>query len=385
MAIPLTYSARNIIARKRSVAVTVVGVALSVMVYVVISATAAGIERVAVSSGEPDNVVILARGAATDDASRIPKNAVPVLSYLPEVARDSGGNPLASVEAKATRPIPRVGSSATSGADVRFTTVRGVEEIAFAVHRRVRLIEGRMPQAPGEIVIGRLVPSKLGEIRMGDELLFGRQPHKVVGIFSAQGQIFDGEIWMAYQDALSEFDLDGPNVVVARLKSAEQVPAFIDKLDESKQVNVEAKGELDYYKEVQKASVAFSFLGNLIGVFMGLGAVFAGMNTMYAAMSRRLRELGTLRALGFGRYDVAGALLAESFFLGTLGGALGLLLSLAFNGVDFNLFDIAIEISVGRAEAVSGALLALAIGLLGGFMPAKSAAQLAIVDALRHA
>ena len=115
MAIPLTYSMRNIIARKRSVAVTVVGVALSVMVYVVISATAAGIERVAVSSGEPDNVVILARGAATDDASRIPKNAVPVLSYLPEVARDSGGNPLASVEAKVTRPVPRVGSSATSG------------------------------------------------------------------------------------------------------------------------------------------------------------------------------------------------------------------------------------------------------------------------------
>lgn len=385
MAIPLTYSARNILARKRQVAVTVTGVALSVMVYVVISATAAGIERVAVASGEADNVVILARGAASDDASRIPKASVPVLRYLPEVARTPGGDSLASVEAKVTRPIPRIGSTATSGKDAVFTTVRGVLPIAFEVHRRVRLIEGRLPRNSGEVVIGRLVPSKLGAVHVGDQLLFGRQPHKVVGAFSAQGQIFDGEIWMDYHDMLSEFDLDGPNVVVARLKRPEAVAPFIDKLDESKQVNVEAKRELDYYKEVQNASVAFSFLGNLIGVFMGLGAVFAGMNTMYAAMSRRLRELGTLRALGFGRYDVAGALLAESVFLGVLGGALGLLLSLAFNGVDFNLFDIAIEIKVARDQAVAGAVLALAIGFVGGFMPARSAAKLAIVDALRHA
>ena len=145
-----------------------------------------------------------------------------------------------------------------------------------------------------------------------------------------------------------------------------------------------AKTEPDYYASMQRVSTAFVYLGNLIGALLGLGAIVAGANTMYATMSRRIREMGTLRALGFGRWRVGAALLLESGIVSLLGGAIGVLLAFAWNGLSFSIVSLSFEIAVGPANAAAGMAMALAIGAAGGFLPARSASRLEIVAALRH-
>lgn len=384
MALPLAYSWRNVLARKGSLAVTVVGVAASVMVFVVMSATAAGIRSIAVATGERENVLVLAAGAASAEASRLEVATAASLVHLPEVARNEAGEPLASVEAVLQRSIPKMGANPVDRSAWRFVTLRGFGPKAFEVRPSIHLISGRFPQGAGEIIVGKLIPSKLGAVELGDEIVYGRQRHVVVGQFAAEGQVYEGEIWQAYGDLMSEFDIDEPSLAVLRLKEPAKMDEFIESLEQSKRFAVEAKPETEYYEQVSNVSTTFAFLGNLIGIIMGLGAIFAGMNTMYATMSSRIRELGTLRALGFGRWEVGGALLVESFFLGALGGLVGIGLAWLFDGAGVELVGLAFSIKITQVEAGRGVVLAVLIGLFGGFLPARAAAKLPIVDALRH-
>lgn len=382
--LPLAYSARNALARKTSTAVTLLGVAISVMVFVVISATADGISRVATTTGDPRNLVILSKGAASAEMSRLPRDVVDVVRFHPGVARDADGNPLASEELLVLRSVPRKGARPDDVASSRYTTVRGVEPEAFRVHPRVRLVAGHLPRAPGEVIVGRLLPTKLGDVGIGDELAFGGRTHRVVGVFAAGGEVFEGEIWADLEDLRAAVGQREASLVVVRLAEARSLPEVLDAIEGSRRVTVEVKPEREYYAEIQRASVTFVYLGNLLGAIMGLGAVVAGMNTMYAAMSRRIREMGTLRALGFGRFDVGGALLLESVLIAGAGGLLGTALALAFDGAGMSLFDLAFELDVRPATLARGAGLALAIGLLGGLLPARAATRLEIVEALRH-
>ena len=384
MPLPISYSWRNLVARISSTFLTLSGVSLAVMSFVLISAMAAGIKKTAAITGDPENVLVLAKGGATAEASKLPWETVNVVKYLPEVARGPTGESLASVEAILVRSIPRVGAKPGDLSDTRYTTIRGVTQAIFGVHPDAKIVAGRFPQNPGEVLIGRLLPTRLGNVGIGGELHFGRQPHPVVGIFEAGGQIFEGEIWMQIADIMSEMQLKEPSAVVLRLKDAQAANAVIREIGDSKRFSADAKAERKYYEEASRASVAFGVLGNIIGIIMGLGAVFAGMNTMYAAMSRRIREIGTLRALGFGRRDIGTAFLMESLFLSVLGGAVGLGISLAFNGMAFNFFQFAFQIAVDARSLTRGAALALLIGAFGGFLPARAASRLQIVDALRH-
>lgn len=383
--LPLAYSWRNVLARKTSTLVTLVGVAVSVMVFVVIAATADGISRVATSTGEPDNLVVLSKGASSAEASRLPRDVLDVVRYSPGVARDADGNPFASAELVAVRSIARKGARPSDLSNSRYTTIRGVTLDAFRVHRSVRMTRGRLPDAPGEVIVGRLVRTKLGDVGIGDTLRYAGREHPIVGVFAAGGEVFEGEIWADLDDLRSEMHQAEASIAVLRLVEPYALPAVLEAIAGSKRVTVEVKPELAYYEEIQRASVAFVYLGNLIGFFMGLGAVLAGMNTMYAAMARRVREMGTLRALGFGRWNVGGALLLESLLIAGLGGLVGAALALLFDGFALNLLGLSFELEVQPQTLLRGGLLAAAIGLLGGFLPARSAARLEIVAALRHA
>jgi putative ABC transport system permease protein len=172
--------------------------------------------------------------------------------------------------------------------------------------------------------------------------------------------------------------------MVLRVQHPHAAPVLLEELRASRRVNVDVRPEVDYYADIQRGSTAFAYLGNLIGLLMGLGAVVAGTNTMYAAMSRRVREMGTLRALGFGRRNVGGALVVESSIVGALGGILGVGLALAFDGIPLSLVGLAFEIDVRASSVLQGLCLAVAIGFLGGLLPARAATRLEIVDALRH-
>ena len=382
--LPLRYAWRNALARRAATAVTLVGVAISVMVYVVMSATARSLAGVAAATGDASNVVVLSKGTGSAEASRLDAPTVNGVRFVPGVVRDASGAPLASIELIGMRRIPVTGAPADDPASQRYISVRGITPEAFRVHPGVRLLQGRLPVAPGEVLIGRLVPESLGAIHLGSELAIRERRHRVVGVIGAEGQFFESEIWMALEDLRSQGGERQASAVVLRTASPQAARELVERLENSRQLSVSAKTEPDYYERLQRASGAFVYLGNLIGALMGLGAIVAGANTLYATMSQRIREMGTLRALGFGRWRVAAALLLESALVSVLGGALGVLLALAWDGVAFTIVSIAFELDIDGTSAARGFAMALAIGAVGGFLPARSAARLEIVAALRH-
>jgi putative ABC transport system permease protein len=384
VSLPLRYAWRNARAHRGATAVTVFGVAISVMVYVVMGATADSIAGVAASTGDPRNVIVLAKGSASAESSRLDAPTVNGARYAVGVERDAVGEPLASVELLGMRRIPIPGAPPDDPASQRYMTVRGVTPAAMKVHPGVGLAEGRFPSASGEVLIGRLVSQNLGRVGIGSELSIDGRPHRVVGVVGAEGQYFESEIWMTLEDLRGRSGDREASAVVLRTANARAAHELVERLENSRQVNVSAKTEPDYYAQMQQASTAFVYLSNLVGALLGLGAVVAGANTMYATMSRRIREMGTLRALGFGRWRVGAALLLESGLVSLLGGAIGVALSLAWNGLAFSLVTLSFELAIGPANAAQGLAMALVIGIAGGFLPARSAARLEIVAALRH-
>ena len=382
--LPFAYAWRNVLARKLSTAVTLLCVAVSVMVYVVMVSTADGIERVAVSSGDPRNVVVLSTGANSAESSRLPPPSIPVIRHFPGIARDNSGEPLASVELLSAQELWRV-DEAESGEGGRFTPIRGVTPSAFQVHTGSHLVAGRLPREPGEILVGRLLARELGGVGVGDSVRFAGRVHRVVGVFEARGQIFESEVWVELASLQTMLDQRDVSQVVIRAADPGRLPEWQEALSESRRVRVDVRLEPDYYADMGRGSRAFAYLGNLVGFLLGLGAIAAGMNSTYAAFSGRVREMGTLRALGFGRGSVGAALLAESCLIGALGGLLGILFALFFDGFAMSLMGLAFELQVRPSSLGEGLALALAIGLVGGLLPARSAARLEIVDALRHA
>lgn len=381
--LPFAYAWRNMLARKFSTAVSVLAVAASVLVFIVMAATAAGIRNVAAGTGVPENVLVLSKGATSVEASVLDRATLNALSGLPSVARGANGERLISIELLVAQSVPRKGP-ARGGATSRFVTVRGVTPTAFVVHPGLRITSGRLPREPGDLLAGRLLPATLGNLRIGDELVFAGHRHRIVGTFEAGGQVFEGELWADLDDLRDESGRQGASTAILRTADAARVPRLVSELEASRTVNVEAKPEPAYYSNIRKASAAFIYLGNVIAVIMGAGAVMAGMNTMYAAMSRRVREMGTLRALGFGRYMVGGLVLLESVLVAVVGGLIGSGLAMAFDGYALNLLGLAFELDVSPTSLTIAAGLAMLIGVIGGGLPARSAARLDIVQALRH-
>ena len=384
LSLPLRYAWRNAWAHRGASAVTVFGVAISVMVYVVMTATADSLKGVAANSGDPANVVVLSKGASSAESSRLDAPTVSAARYAQGVERDASGEPLASVELLAMRRIPIPGLPPDDPASQRYMTLRGVTPAALTVHRGLRIAAGRLPSASGELLIGRLVPETLGPVAVGSEIAIEGRPHRVVGVLAAEGQLFESELWMTLEDLRGRSGDREASAVVLRTAGPRAAAQLVDRIEKSRQVNASAKTETDYYEQMQRVSKAFVYLGNLIGALLGLGAVVAGANTMYATMSRRIREMGTLRALGFGRRRVGAALLLESGLVSLLGGAIGVLLAFAWNGFAFSIVSLSFEIAIGPANAVAGMAMAFVIGAAGGVLPARTSSRLEIVAALRH-
>ncbi len=363
---------------------TIFGVAISVMVYVVMGATASSLSGVAASTGDPANVIVLSKGAGSAESSRLDTPSVNGARFAPGVLRDATGEPFASVELLAMRRIPIPGLPPDDPAAQRYMALRGVTPAALLVHPGVRIAAGRFPAAADEILLGRLVPQTLGAVGLGSEIAIDGRPHRVVGVLGAEGQLFESELWLPLEDLRGKSGDREASAVVLRAAGPAAAHALVDALEKSRNVSVSAKTEPEYYAQMQRVSTAFVYLANLIGGLLGLGAVVAGANTMYATMSRRIREMGTLRALGFGRWRVGAALLLESALVSLFGGAIGVALALACNGVAFSIVSISFELTIGPANALHGLVMALVIGAAGGFLPARSAARLEIVAALRH-
>ncbi len=391
MAVPLAYNVRNLVVRRWTTAFTMGGIALVVAATMLLAALVGGLQRMLISTGEPDNLVVLRKGATSDGSSQVTRDAAQALRALAGVAHEASGEPLASREL-VNQPFLRTRAGGREN-----VLVRGVEPIAFRVHRGVRIVEGR-PFRPnlGEVVIGRGAMLRYAPGGVGTELAFGRRRWTVVGVFDAGGTAFDSEIWADVNDVQDDTRREGFSGLRLRLAPGADPGAIVRRIEADGRFTLEAKPEVAYYEEQAETANTLYVLVLTLAVVMSTGAVFGALNTMYAAVASRTAEIGTLRALGFGRGAILASFLTESLLLAAgglvVGAALAALAVFAINtllsGVQFSMMTFTVATVLLRLSpggALLGLAFAAAIGMLGGLAPAWRAALLRVVDALHRA
>jgi putative ABC transport system permease protein len=386
MAIPLKYNVRSLLVRRISTAMTAGGIALVVAVFVVVMAMVAGIGATITDSGATDNMVVIRRGATTETYSLMTLDQFDALRFLPGIRRDPGGNPMASPEL----PVQTLLQRARGGSEE--IVFRGVLPVALEVHDQVHIIAGRMFR-PGmnEIIVGKGLVGRYANCALGSTLRFGRGTWRVVGLFEAHGSSFESEIWGDVHSVQDEARR-GAYYACARIKltPGADAAALIQRIANDPRINLQAESEPAYYSDEATVATQLRTLLMVVAAIMGIGAIFGAMNTMYAAVAARTGEIATLRALGFGRGAVMLSFLAESLVLALAAGVIGIVLALPMNGfsttfgnfVTFSTF--AFSFRVSPAIILGAFAFAALMGLLGGWLPARQAMRMNVVDALRH-
>ena len=387
-AVPLRYIARNLWVRRVTTALTAGGMALVVYVFATVLMMSEGIRATLVATGQPDNAIALRKGAGAEINSGIDRAQAAILATQPGLATDAQGRPLASAEPVVLISLPK----RSTGKPVN-VTVRGTSAQGLALRPAVRLVEGRMFR-PGssEIVVGRSTAEGFAGTELGAALRFAGRDWRVVGRFDAGGSAFDSEVWGDGEQMLQAFRRNAWSVVVLRLADPAQFDALKARVEADPRLPLELKPERQFYAEQSEALATFiNILGLSLAVIFSIGAVVGAMITMFAAVAQRTGEIGTLRALGFRRGAVLAAFLVESLLLAAVGGVIGLAAASAMQAVavsttNFQSFaELAFRFVLTPRIVGQSLVFALAMGVVGGFIPAWRAARLQIVDCLRAA
>ncbi len=389
MGLLLRYNLRNLRARWKVTLLAIFGIALVVAAVVVIASMSAGFQIALSSTGSDNNAIIVQRGSLSELTSWIHIGDAQTIMTDPRVARDSQGTPLASCEIVviASKPKKSDGQAAN-------VTLRGVTPMAFKVRNNIKLVDGRM-FTPGlfEIIVGKKISDRMQGLNIGDTLRMQRKDFKVVGLFTADGSSFESEIWGDYNALAPAVQRNGGcDSLTVRMKNPSTIPAFDKDLRANPQFQVQAESERKYYEDqAGSLGMALKILAAFVGIVMGIGAVFGAMNTMYAIVSQRTREIGTLRALGFSRGTILFSFVTESVFLAVVGGALGCLLALPMEGFTAgtgqtqSFSELAFAFRITPEIIIVGMGFAVLMGILGGLLPAFRAARMPITKALREA
>lgn len=387
-AVPFSYIARNLWVRRVTTLLTAGGMALVVYVFATVLMMSEGIRSTLVATGQADNVMVLRKGAGAEINSGIARGQAAILSTLPGIATDAAGQALISAEPVVLINLPKRATGKPSNVTVRGTSATGLQ-----LRPGLRLVEGRMFR-PGtsEIIVGRATAAGFSGIDLGGSLRFAGREWRIVGRFDAGGSGFNSEIWGDAEQMLQAFRRNVYSVVVFRLADSGLFEATQTRIDNDPRLALEAKPEIRFYAEQSEALATFiNILGLSLAVIFSIGAVVGAMITMFAAVASRIAEIGTLRALGFRRGAVLTAFMVESLLLATLGGLLGLAAASGMQAVDvsttnFQTFsELAFRFVLTPRIALQAMAFALAMGVIGGFIPAWRAARLQIVDCLRAA
>jgi ABC-type antimicrobial peptide transport system permease subunit len=379
MAIPLAYNVRSVFQRPIATATTAVGIGLTVTIFIGALALASGFRAALVSTGSPDNVIVLRKGADSEISSGISHEAAAILRAHPAVAVGAGGAPLASAELVVVTNKERLGQKGSSN-----LTVRGVETAAFALHGPIEIVEGRLfAFGTDEVVVGQRIAGRFANCAVGDRIRFGQHAFTVVGHFAAGGSAFESEIWGDAAVLMPALDREGVfQSVFLTLRDPASLARVRRELEEDPRLPVQVQGEPAFYgNQSELLTSLIRVLGVLLTGIMALGAVFGAMNTMYAAVASRTREIGTLLVLGFRPGAVLASFVFESIFVALLGGALGCLLALPIHGIttsttNFQSFsEVAFAFRVTPDALAAGMICAALLGLVGGFLPALRAAR----------
>jgi len=386
--LPWSYIARNLWVRRVTTLLTAGGMALVVFVFATVLMMSEGIDATLVATGMPGNVMVLRKGAGAEINSGISRSQTAAIEGLQGIATDGQGRLMISREPVVLNSLPKRSNGAVSN-----VTVRGTSELGLALRPQVTLVAGRMFR-PGtsEIVTGRAVAKGFAGAGLGETLRFAGRDWLVVGVFDARRSAFDSEIWGDAEQMMQAYRRDVFSSVIFKLSDASRFEGIKAKLEADPRLTLEAKPEVKFYAEQsEQLSTFIRLLGLSLSIIFSIGAVVGAMITMFATVAARIGEIGTLRALGFRRSQVLVTFLGESLLLSLVGGVMGgmgasIMQTVNISTVNFQTFsEIAFQFRL--TPDIMGKTLAfsLAMGFVGGFIPAWRASRMKIVDCLREA
>ncbi len=383
--IPIKYNLRSLRVRWVTTLLTIIAIGIVVFTSVLTFGMIAGIDHALSSSGDPEDIIVMRKGSTDEMSSTIAASAADNLAILKDVATGANGEKLASREFVTILIKSRRNNGGSAN-----VIVRGLEQVGRQLRPDFKIVEGR-DIVPGvnELITSKSMAERFEGLGLNEELKVNNTSFKVVGMFTAGGSSAESEVWADLRDLTSAQRYDGAiSVVNMRVEDEEKRKSVMDGIRDDVQFKLEPITEEDYFENQKSSSAALKVIAYIIAGFLTIGAMFAAANTMYAAVSSRGREIGTLRALGFPRRHILMSFLVESLVICLIGGALGCLATLPLNGLSGGTANGFTEITFAlRFDAkvlLQGMILALAMGLLGGLFPAIRAIRLEIINALRQ-
>ncbi len=388
IAIITAMNLRNLPQRIGTSSVAVFGVACVVGVLIGVMSMASGFQRTMTNAGSPTTAIVMRTGATSELNSGISYEQSQLIANAPGIQR-ADGEPIASAELYVI--VDLIKRATQSSANV---PLRGVNANAFNVRDSVKIIEGRnFEEGRNELIVGRGAHTQFANLDVGSTIKFGPTEWTVVGIFSAGGGLSESELWCDVRILQNAYRRGNSfQSVRVKLTDPEALSELKTELASNPQLDMDAQLETDYLAaQAEPVSMFIKAVGYPVAILMALGAIFGAINTMYASVSTRTREIATLRALGFGSFPVAFSTLFESLVLSLIGGAIGsLVVFLLFNGysvstLNFSSFSqVVFDFAVTADLLIQGVFFAAIIGIIGGFFPAIRAAKLPVATALRE-
>src|SRR5271166_420552 len=357
MAIPIAYNLRNLTVRKATTLMTALGIALTVAVLLAVLALVSGLRSAFESTGNPLNIIVVRKSANSELVSGMTREQYQDLKFKPGIAKSASGEPLTSLEMVTVINLPSTDNE--GGFNVN---LRGVEPNGIALRDNLKIAEGRWFQSgQREVVVGKAIAERHPTARLGRQLRFGKGQWIVVGVMDGGKSAVNSEIYGDLNQISSDFSRsDGLSSALVRAVDLSSVTALVNSIKDDVRLNEDAIPEKEYYDRQTSAGAPLQAMGIFVSLIMAVGSCFAAMNTMYAAVARRGKEIGTLRVLGFSRTSILFSFFLESLLLSVIGGLLGVLLVLPLNNVTtgitsfFTFSEIAFNFRVSPAVMLTG-------------------------------
>jgi len=386
MAIPISYNVRNLKLRKGLTVMTSLGIALTVTTALFIMALLAGLQKAFKTTGNPLNVMVVRKGSTSELTGPFPADNFGTLKTLPGIAKNNEGEPLISGETVVVIVLPRADGSGEVN-----VSVRGMMQNGLALRNGVKLAQGRW-FTPGqrEVVVSESIHKRFSHANVGDNMEFGKGLWQVVGIFDAGGTAYESEVWGDVNQMNSDFDRQGV-YSSAYLRATDPVTAeaLKNRVGDDQRLKLDGSLETEYYAKQTSSGAVIRFIGWLVAGIMAIGSSFAAMNTMYAAVAYRSREIATLRVIGFSRPSILTSFVFEAILLSLIGAAVGIVLMLPFNGMttgtsnQVTFSEVVFSLQLTPVVIASALVFAVVMGLAGGIFPAWHASRREILSALR--
>jgi len=369
MKIPLKYNVRSLFLRWVGTVMTVLGIGLTVAVVVVMMAMIQGLDRTFTETGDDQTLVVIRKGSQNEVNSFFTRDLLDQIRFLPGVARDDKNEPLAVGELVVVINHERKDGSESN------IIVRGTSEMGYRLRSEVRILEGRKPRdGLREIIVGHSIRNRFKGLDLGKEIEINNNTWKVVGIFTSEGATYDSEIWGYYEDIAQVWQRPIYSAVLLRAESLDAASRLSERISDDQRIQLDAISQKEYFAAQTVSSIGLKALTFFVAVLLAVGSCFAIMNMMYAMVMSRIQEVATLRALGFRKRSILGSFLFESAFLAYSAGTSNFT---SFSEIVFN-FRITTEV------LFRGMMFSLVVGVIGGFLPARRAASVRLIDVLRQ-